>query len=210
MAKNKYYKIYRRSGNATFFGVLGGIFVVLGVLSFFFWARAAAYAFAAFGVLLAVLPQFVIWSRYGLEGDTLHYPKYGLPRRINIKDVGAAIICIYDEYRRGKGYQPATFALKDGTATVPALCLFTEVNEDELDLCDTRTASRITFRKAHIADMCMDFDFLKQLKASGFAGKVYISEFIYTMYEPAFNRIFENGEYEVYDRIPKKVKQFLK
>ena len=45
---------------------------------------------------------------------------------------------------------------------------------------------------------------------SGFAGKVYISEFIYTMYEPAINRIFGNGEYEVYDRIPKKVKQFLK
>ncbi len=206
----RYYKNYRRRGNAAFFGILGGIFVVLGVLSFFFWVRAAAYAFAAFGVLLAVLPQFAVFARYWLDGDILRYTCCGLPRRFDVKELGAAIVCTYDEYRRGKGFRPATFALNGGTATVPALCLFTSIDEDELDLCDTRTAARMTFRKEHVADMCLDFDFLRQLHESGFSGKVYVSEFIYTMYEPAFGRIFSDGEIEVYDRIPRKVKKLLK
>ena len=91
----------------------------------------------AFGVLLAVLPQFVVFARYWLDGDILRYTCCGLPRRFDVKELGAAIVCTYDEYRRGKGFRPATFALNGGTATVPALCLFTSIDEDELDLCDT-------------------------------------------------------------------------
>ena len=57
----KYYKNYRRKPNTIFFAVLGGVFIVIGVLAFFFvnegnslWLGLCCGA----GVLLAALPQF--------------------------------------------------------------------------------------------------------------------------------------------------------
>lgn len=195
----------------AFFLVLGGIFIVLGVLSIFFWVLSAAIVCIVFGALLASLPQFVIFSKYWLSGEVLRYSKLGVPCKCPVEEIGAAVICVYDEYRRGKGFTPVTFALKDGMATVPALCLFRKVDEDEIDLCDVRTAARLTFRKEHITDMFMDFDFLKEFWNSGFSGKVFIAESIYSMYQPAFERIFGGDErIVVYDRIPKKMKNFMR
>ena len=56
--------------------------------------------------------------------------------------------------------------------------------EEELDLCDTRTSDRITFRKQLITDMLLDFGFLEELWQSEFAGRVYISEYIDALYSP--------------------------
>lgn len=207
----KYYKNYRRRGNASFFLIIGAVFLAVGVLSVFFWNLAAAVVCIVAGALLAVLPQFVIFSRYGLEGGVLHYRRAGLPRKIKCSEAGAAVICIYDEYRRWKGFVPAVFPGKDGQVTVPAFVLLKEADENELDLCDTRTNAKITFRRSYITDMMLDFDFLEQFRDSGFAGKIYISEYIYALYKPAFDRIFDGDErVSVYDRIPKNMKKFQK
>ena len=207
---NLYYKNYRRKGNMIFFLAIGGVFVAIGVLAVFFWELPWAIACLAAGALLAALPQFVIFSRYGMKGDGLRYCRLGIPRFIKTEAIGAAVICIYDEYRRWKGFVPATFQGKDGPVTVPALVLLRGADDEELDLCDTRTNVRLTFRREYITDMALDFDFLKELKSAGFGGKVYISEYIHALYKPAFEEIFGGGGYEVYDRIPKRVKRLQK
>lgn len=205
-----YYKNYRRKGNMVFFLVIGGVFIAIGILAFFFWELPWTIACFAAGVLLAVLPQFIIFSRYGMKGDRLRYRKCGIPRSVKTDAIGTAIICIYDEYRRWKGFVPATFQGKEGPVTVPALVLLKSADEEELDLCDTRTNVRLTFRKEYITDMALDFDFLKELRNAGFCGKVYISEYIHALYKPAFDEIFQSGGYEVYDRIPKRVRRLQK
>lgn len=210
----KYYKNYRRKPNMIFFIVLGCIFAVVGVLAFFFveegnvlWMGICCGA----GVLLAVLPQFVIFERYGLCGDKLRYKRGGIPHSADVKEAGAAVICIYDEYRRGKGFIPATFQSKEGPVPVPALLLFSEVAEEELDLCDRRTAAKITFRKQLVTDMTLDFGFLEELWASGFSGKVYIFEDIAQIYKPAFDDIFKGSDrVSVYDRVPLRAKRAMK
>ena len=59
----------------------------------------------------------------------------------------------------------------------------------------------------YAGDMLLDFDFLRDLVAAGFAGRVYVSEFIYGLYSPAIDDIFGKGGVTVYDRIPYAVKQ---
>ncbi len=207
-AMKKYFKTYRRKPNMIFFLVLGGIFAVLGVLAFF-WTDILPLAIgcAAFGVLLAVLPQFVIFEKYGLDGNILRYKAAGIPKKIAAEQIGAAIICIYDEYRRGKGFVRAAFATENGEAAIPALVLLRGADESELDVCETRTATGITFRKQKICDMVLEFDFLEELYASSFAGKIYISEYIAALYKPAFDDIFKGDErVVVYDRLPKSRK----
>lgn len=207
----KYYKNYRRKPNMIFFLVIGGIFVVLGVLAFFFVREGGAIwggVCLGAGVLLAALPQFVIFERFGLRGDTLHYTSGGIPRKADVKDIGAAVICIYDDFRRGKGFVPATFESREGPVPVPALLLFSSVSEEELDMCDRRTMAKITFRKQLVADMLLDFGFLEELWASSFAGKVYIFEDVAKIYKPAFDDLFKgDGRVSVYDRIPLRAKR---
>ena len=123
------------------------------------------------------------------------------------EQIGAAIICIYDEYRRGKGFVRAAFATENGEAAIPALVLLRGADESELDVCETRTATGITFRKQKICDMVLEFDFLEELYASSFAGKIYISEYIAALYKPAFDDIFKGDErVVVYDRLPRNRK----
>ena len=68
---------------------------------------------------------------------------FGVPRRIPHRrsEIGAAVhVHLYDEYRRGKGFAPVTFQTENGQAHVPGIVLLKSLNEEELDLCDTRTA----------------------------------------------------------------------
>lgn len=211
----KYFQYHRRTPNAVFFGVLGAVFAVLGVLAF--WAlesgTAVGIVLIAFGVLLAVLPQAAIFARYGIRGGCVRCQKRGIPRKIPLGDVGAAVVCVYDEYRRWKGFRPAEVQGSGGqTFTVPAIVLLRAVKEDELDLCDTRTNTRLTHRGAVLADMLLDFSFLEELwKDEAFAGEVYVSEYIYAMYHPAFDELFGgSGRVHVYDRIPKAFKEAQK
>ena len=208
----KYYKNYRRKPNTIFFAVLGGVFIVIGVLAFFFvnegnslWLGLCCGA----GVLLAALPQFVLYERFYLSGTALHYKRGGIPHKADIKDA-CAVICVYDEYRRGKGFVPAAFQSKEGAVPVPALLFFTGVSEEELDLCDRRTMAKITFRKQLISDMLLDFGFLEELWGSGFAGRVYIFEDIAAIYKPAFDEIFKGSDrVAVFDRIPLRAKRAM-
>lgn len=209
----KYYKLFRRGPNAAFFIVLGCVFIGLGVLALFFMEPPLPWAIACFavGALLGTLPLFVVFARYGLRGNTVRYKKFGIPRRRAVNEIGAAVICIYDEYRRGKGFTPVSFQTENGQAYVPGIVLLESLNEEELDLCDTRTNTRLTFRKQLVTDMALDFGFLKELWNSDFAGRVYISEYIYALYRTAFDDVFQGSErVTVYDRIPQKMKKFKK
>ena len=200
-----YYKMYRRKPNMIFFLVLGGIFLALGVLGIF-WLDMPGIAIGCmvFGAVLAVVPQFVIFSRYGLRGEWLRFRKWGIPKKIELEKIGGVVLCIYDEYRRNKGYVPATFSVNGGQAYIPAIVLLRSVDEGELDLCDTRSATLITFRKERITDAVLEFAFLEELYKSAFAGKIYVSESIATLYKPALDEIFGNDDrVVVYDRLPK-------
>lgn len=116
----KYFKTYRRKPNSIFFLVLGCIFVVLGILAIF-WTEILALAVVCmvFGVLLAVLPQFVLFEKYGISEDVLHYRKAGLPRKVQVGKIGAVVLCIYDEYRRGKGFCLQNLRRKAGKCIFP-------------------------------------------------------------------------------------------
>ena len=210
---NKYYKQFRRGPNAAFFIVLGCIFVGLGVLALFFMEPPLPWAISCFvfGALLGTLPLFSVFARYGIRGNTVSYRKFGMPRKADVSEIGAAVICIYDEYRRGKGFAPVTFQTENGQAHVPGIVLLKSLNEEELDLCDTRTNTRLTFRKDVITDMLLDFGFLKEFWNSDFAGRVYISEYIYALYRTVFDDVFQGSErVTVYDRSPQKIKKLKK
>ena len=164
-----------------------------------------------FGALLGTLPLFSVFARYGIRGNTVSYRKFGMPRKADVREIGAAVICIYDEYRRGKGFAPVAFQTENGQAHVPGIVLLKSLNEEELDLCDTRTNTRLTFRKDVITDMLLDFGFLKEFWNSDFAGRVYISEYIYALYRTVFDDVFQgSARVTVYDRIPQKIKKLKK
>ena len=66
------------------------------------------------------------------------------------------------------------------------------------------------FRKDVIASAPLDFDLLRELYESDFAGSFYISEYIHELYKPGFEQLFGgDGRVVVYDRIPKAVKERL-
>lgn len=207
----KYYQNYRRGKNMALFLVLGGLFVLVGILALLFTDERILPAVAiSIGVLVAVLPQPVIFARYGVRGDSVRCLRRGIPRSVPLSSL-TLVLCIYDEYRRWKGFVPATFKGREGEVTIPALVLLQGLSpeeiEAELDLCDTRMNARLTFRKHAAADMLLDFAFLRDLTAAGFAGRVYVSEFIYQMYRPVIDDIFGEGGVTVYDRIPIAVKK---
>lgn len=211
----RYFQTYRRRSNMALFLVLGGILAAVGVFGLFFMQPIAwGIAAIAVGVLLAVLPQFAVFSRCGFRGADFVYRRAGLPRRLPAKEIGAAVLCIYDEYRQWKGFSPVTFQGQNGPVTLPALVLLRRSDagiEDELDLCDTRTNTCAVFRKDVVVSAPLDFDLLRELYESDFAGKFYISEYIYELYKPGFEQLFDgDGRVVVYDRIPKSVKSRLK
>lgn len=117
---NKYYKQFRRGPNAAFFIVLGCIFVGLGVRRSSLWS-AAPWAISALssGRFWERAALFRV-CRYGIRGNTVSYRKFGMPRKADVSEIGAAVICIYDEYRRGKGSRPSPFKRKTVRRTSPA------------------------------------------------------------------------------------------
>lgn len=208
----KYYRMVRRRGNAVFYGVLGAVFIGLGVMAIFFMNEIwAAVCFAA-GALLSILPQFVIFSKYGLQGNGFRYGKCGIVRTASFQQVHAVVICVYDEYRRWKGFVPAYFELRDGRKVpFPAILCLKKVNEDDLDLCDTRTHAKLTFRGGVLFDGALEFDFLEELVSSAYDGDIFVSQEIYDVYHPVFEKIQKGGrEIKVYDRIPQKLKREIK
>ena len=201
-----YFKQNRRIPNMVFFLVMGVIFIGIGLFAVFAvggWA-VAGWAVAGFGLLLAALPQAVIFARYGMRGESVRYTRFGIPRTVRADRIGAAVICAYDEYRRGRGIVPASVRTGDGREIVlPALVLLKEANEQELDMCDTRLNTRLAHPGKFIADMLLDFDFLRYFYASAFAGKIYVSAAMQAQFGAAFERIFgDDARVTVYERIP--------
>ena len=212
----KYYRFTRRRTESARFIAIGSVIAALGVLAYFYLTGGAIWCgvLVPCGVLLAALPQFVIRARYGVKGDTLYYTKKGLPHKTPVSEAAAALICVHDEYRGMRGYVPALSDrnYSEGAVPLPAILFLRGVKTDELDLCDTRTNTRLTHRGAVLADMLLDFSFLEELwKDEAFAGEVYVSEYIYAMYRPAFDELFQgSGRVHVYDRIPKAFKEARK
>ncbi len=210
----KYYRNYRRRGNTVFFAVMGAIFAGLGVLALFFMEPAAVWSAVCFVAAAALLtvPMFVVHATYAVEGGRLHV-RVLFPKKIPVAGIGAIVISAYDSYRRWKGFQPETFKGGSGAEyNVPSVSFLRECDENELDLCDTRTYTRITYKKQLLFDAALDFDFLRAFADAGYAGKVYVSESIYGQYAPAFDEIFGKNDPRVivYGRIPKDLEKFRK
>ena len=145
----KYYQNYRRGKNLALFLVLGGVFLAVGILAFLFTTSLVlSVASLCAGVLLIVLPLPFLFARYGVQGSAVRCVRRGIPRSVPLAEL-SLILCIYDEYRRWKGFQPAVFRGSDGEVTVPALVLVQGLSpeeiEKELDLCDTRMNARFTY-----------------------------------------------------------------
>ncbi len=208
----KYYRNFRRKGNTVFFLVLGGIFLALGVLAVFFMDGIVweIVCFAA-GALLVSLPIFAVHATYRIDGNKLRTRVF-FPKKIPLDAVGAVIVTTYDSYRRWKGFQPETFRSSSGTDyDVPSVTFLKECDGEELDLCNTRTYTRLTYKKQLVFDAAADFDFLRELADAGYAGKVYVSERIYGMYGEAIDNIFgKDGRVTVFSRLPKKLEKLGK
>ena len=209
----KFYRNYRRRGNTIFFVVMGILFAGLGTLAVFFmdpivWA-AVCYAAA---VLLLTVPLFVVHATYGVDGSRLRM-RVLFPKKIPLPEIGAIVITAYDSYRRWKGFQAETFKSSSGDIyNIPSITFLRECDGKELDLCDTRTYTRITYKKQLIFDAALDFDFLRAFADAGYAGRVYVSERIYAQYGEAIEKVFGRGEpkVEVFDRLPKNLEKFRK
>lgn len=204
----KYYRNYRRKGSTAFFLVMGGIFILLGGLAFIFSDGFVLQTVCmAAGVLLAVLPMFVVHASYGTEGNKLRVRVF-FPKKIAFSDIGAIVINTYDAYRRWKGFTPEYFkGSSGGTYAVPSVTFLKECDGEELDLCDTRTYTRITYKRQFLFDAALDFDFLREFADAGYRGKIYVSELIYSQYGEAIADIFgkENANVFVFDRLPKRI-----
>lgn len=210
----KYYRFTRRRTETARYVTIGLVFVALGVLAYFYLAGGAVWCgvLAAVGVLIAVLPQFVIHARYGVEGDTLYYTKKGLPRKTPVAEAKAALICMHDEYRGMRGYTPVMTDrnYSEGAVALPAILFLREVKEEELDLCETRTQARLVHKGLVLFDALLEPDFLDDLMKSSFAGKLYVSEQVYGMYKRVLNEIVGEERIKVYDRIPAAFKNLQK
>ena len=149
----------------------GGVFLAVGILAFLFTTSIALVVLSlCAGVLLIVLPLPFLFARYGVQGGNVRRVRRGIPRSVPVAEL-SLILCIYDEYRRWQGFQPAVFRGSDGEVTVPALVLVQGLSpeeiEKELDLCDTRMNARLTYGKNAAGDMLLDFDFLRDLVRRG-------------------------------------------
>ena len=211
---DKYFRFTRRRVETARYATIGLVFVALGILAYFFIEHGAAVwcgVCVAVGVLVGVLPQFVIHARYGIAEDVLYYTKRGIPHKTPVTEAKAALVCVHDEYRGMRGYVPALSDrnYSEGAVPLPAVLLLREVREEELDLCETRTQAKITHKGAVLFDALLDFSFLEELMGSSFAGKVYVSERVYGMYGRVLDQL-AGERLEVYDRIPLKIKNLQK
>ncbi len=205
----KYIRHFRRRGNTVFFLVMGVLFAGLGTVALFFVEPAvwAAVCYAAAFLLLAI-PPFIIHATYGVDGSALRVRVF-FPKRIPLSQIGALVVASYDSYRRWKGFLKETFVSSSGTVyDVPSVTFLRECDGEELDMCDTRTYTRLTYKKQFLFDAALDFDFLRELADAGYAGKIYISENIRAQYGPVFEEIFGKGDprVEEYGRLPKKLR----
>ena len=210
----KYYRFTRRRTETARYVTIGLVFVALGVLAYFYLTGGAIWCgvLVPCGVLLAVLPQFVIHARYGVEGDTLYYTKRGVPRKTPVSEAKAALICVHDEYRGMRGYTPALSDrnYSEGAVPLPAILFLRGVKTDELDLCETRTQAKLVHKGQVLFDALLELDFLDDLMKSSFAGKLYVSERVYGMYRRVLDEIVGEERLEVYDRIPAAFKNLQK
>lgn len=208
----KYYRNYRRRGNTVFCAVVGGLLIVLGALIMIFDRASYPYAIVGFvfGALLVTVPLFFIHASYGVDGNKLKI-RILVPKKVPVDGIGAVVIAAYDASRRWKGIQKETFVGSSGeTYNVPSVTFLRGCDGEELDLCDTRSSTRITYKNEYIFDAALDFGFLRAFADAGYEGKVYVSESIYAQYGGAIDDIFgKDGRVEVYDRIPKNVKRML-
>lgn len=206
-----YFRNYRRLGNSVFFLVVGVIFIALGVGAWFFLNLIWSVVLLVGGVLLVSVPQIFIHEKYRIYGEFLKYHS-PFPKKVKISDVESIIICSYDGYRRWKGYVKEQFRSRSGELIdVPAILFLKSIDEEELDLCDTRIHARMTYKKEMYFDAVLDFTFLKEFAESGYSGKIYVSEKTDESFGEALRGIFgkENPDYIVYDRVSKKMKKAM-
>lgn len=204
----KFFQSYRRTANFIQWAMIGILFITIGILAYFLvnsnkivWISILV----PLGTLLILYSAITCYSRYGTKNQTVYYQKLGIPVKKEFNEIGGIIIGIYDEFRTGKGYLPITYANADGQQyALPSITFCKMVNEEELDMCDTRVATDMTLRKNKYIGVLLDFDFLESMLKDGYSGKIYISKYIYDNYRAGLDRIITNREQvHIYDRMPK-------
>lgn len=204
----KYFQAYRRVANFMQWAFIGITLIVIGLVAFF-WVNTNKILWISilvpFGSLILIYAAITCFSRYGTKNKTVYYKRFGVPMHHTFQEIEAIVISIYDEFRTGKGYVPITYANSNGEKfALPAITFCKAVNEDELDLCDTRVATDMTLKKNKFIGVLLDFDFLEAMLKDGYSGKIYISKYIYESYQAGLDRILINREQvHIYDRLPK-------
>lgn len=204
----KYFQAYRRTANFIQWLVIGGLFIVIGILAYFFVDKNKIVwisVLVPLGTILLIYSAITCFSKYSTKNKVVYYKKWGMPCKLNFTEIDAILICIYDEFRAGKGYLPITYANSSGEQfALPSITFCKSVNEDELDMCDTRVATDMTLKKNKYIGVLLDFDFLEQMLQDGYTGKIYILKYIYDSYRAGLDRIITNKEQvHIFDRIPK-------
>lgn len=187
---NKYYKNFRRGVQTAFALSLGGLFAVLGVLEMLFLNRIWGGIFLGVGLLIMLVPQLSVHARYCFRDGLIRYNKgYFSFASFRAEEVAVLLITVYDSYRAWKGYKPVYTQLNGEKKVVPAMLLLKEANERDLELCDTRCNAKICCKENVLAEMYVDFRFLREFVEGGFHGKVYISEPVYLSYKLQFDAL---------------------
>ncbi len=204
----KYFQSYRRTANFIQWGLIGLLFIVIGILAYFLIDKNKIvwiFILLPLGTLVLIYSAFTCYSRYGTKNQIVYYQKFGIQLKQKFTAIDCIIISIYDEFRTGKGYLPITYANADGQKyALPSITFCKTVNEAELDMCDTRVATDMTLRKNKYIGVLLDFDFLEKMLKDGYTGKIYILKYIYDIYRAGLDRIITDREQvHIYDRTPK-------
>ena len=204
----RYPRNFRRKGNTVFFAVFGGILVGLGIAAYFLVSPVWAIVLCALGAVIAAVPQFFVHEGYRLDGTILRWTA-PFAKKMDVSEVEAVVITAYDCYRRWKGFVVERFTTEGGeSCPVPSVSFFTKIDPADLDLCDTRTRARLTYKKEFLFDAPFDFDFACDF-ARVFEGTVYVSDAVFAFFGEALKKIF-GEKIVVFDRVPLRAKEMLK
>lgn len=188
--KTHYFKNYKRISNLVFTVVVGVLFAALGVMEFLVVNKIWGVVFMVIGALILIIPQFYLHAGYTFKDGKIRYNNgFFKVKEIDLKDVPVLLITVNDYYKQWKGYRPAYIKVDGEKLLVPSLLMLEKINSRDLPMCDTGNNAKICCKENLMADMYLNFKFLRQIIDSGFSGEIYIIESIYLSYRANFDAI---------------------
>lgn len=188
--KTHYFKNYKRISNLVFTVVVGVLFAALGGMEFLVVNKIWGVVFMVIGALILIIPQFYLHAGYTFKDGKIRYNNgFFKVKEIDLKDVPVLLITVNDYYKQWKGYRPAYIKVDGEKLLVPSLLMLEKINSRDLPMCDTGNNAKICCKENLMADMYLNFKFLRQIIDSGFSGEIYIIESIYLSYRANFDAI---------------------